>query len=81
VIEQHDGSLAEVLRVARGTRSKYSVAQATGVSHGNLTGMERGTRLPSEGTLARLCAFYGLDFDATALIAAHDRLRRKSEAR
>lgn len=71
-------TLAYVLRHARGDRSKYAVAKATGVSHGNLTGMERGTRLASEETLARLCAFYCLDFDAVALVTAHDRLRRKS---
>ncbi len=71
-------SLAHLLREARGLRSKYHVAKATGVAHGNLVGMERGTRFPNEQTLQRLCAFYGLDFDAAVLLAAHDKLAQRS---
>jgi transcriptional regulator with XRE-family HTH domain len=71
-----DRSLAQLLRAARGTGSKYRVAKATGVAHSNLRGMEAGTRFPSERTLKALCDFYGLDFDAVILISARDKLRR-----
>lgn len=69
-------SFAQLIRDARGTRSKYAIAKATGVSHGNLFGMERGVRFPAESTLKALCDFYGLDFDAAAVAIAHDKLRR-----
>jgi hypothetical protein len=72
----HDRSLAHLLREARGTRSKYRVAKATGVSHGNLFGMKAGTRFPNERTLKVLCDFYGLDFEAALVTCARDKLRR-----
>jgi hypothetical protein len=76
-----DRSLAQLLREARGARSKYHVAKATGVSHGNLFGMEAGTRFPSERTLKVLCDFYGLDFEVVVLVSAHDKLRRAGGGR
>ncbi len=69
-------SLAHLLREARGTRSKYAIERATGIAHGNLHGMENGTRFPSEGTLRTLCAFYGIEFDRAALAIARDKLKR-----
>lgn len=69
-------SLAQLLREARGPRSKYAVERATGIAHGNLHGMENGTRFPSEGTLRALCAFYGIAFDAAVLASARDKLER-----
>ncbi len=69
-------SLAHLLREARGTRSKYAIERATGIAHGNLHGMENGTRFPSEATLRTLCAFYGIAFDAAVLVIARDKLER-----
>ncbi len=69
-------SLAQLLRAARGTCSKYRVAKATGVAHGNLFGIEAGTRFPNERTLKVLCDFYGLDFEQVVLVSARDKLRR-----
>jgi len=74
-------SLAHLLQETRGSRSKYRVAKATGIAHGNLVGMEQGTRFPNERTLQTLCDFYGLDFDTTVLLVAHDKLRQKGRVR
>ncbi len=76
VITKDDSSLAQILQDARGTRSKYAVAKATGISHGNLFGMEQGTRFPSARTLSALCSLYGIDFEAAVLAMTRDKLRQ-----
>lgn len=70
-------SLAHLLRKARGSRSTYCVAKATGVAHSNLVGMELGKRFPNEWTLQTLCDYYEIDFDTAALLVAHDKLKQR----